>query len=173
MLKLNLQKEPFWLDLKGGVRVRVRPLTSAFMNAAIASVRKEILDIREERLRRIASNTAISDLPDVDNDEVRQGLISSLLAKALGRAVIIEWQGVLLPDSEDVAPVADNTVNDLMDVWFVAQDFWEKYTNSLSILEAEGNGSRPVANGTSAAGRATARPARKQTSRAAKAKQAT
>lgn len=172
MLKLDLKKEPFWLEVKGGVRVRVRPFTSAFMNAAQASVRKDILDMREERLRRIAANTAIGDLPDVDNDEVRHGLIQSLLVKALARAAIIEWQGVLLPDSEDVAPVADNTVNDLMDIWFVAQDFWEKYTNSLALLEAEGNGSRPVANGTSAAGRATAKPARKQTSRAAKAKQA-
>ena len=34
MLRLNLAREPYWLDLGRGVRVRVDPLTTALMVAA-------------------------------------------------------------------------------------------------------------------------------------------
>jgi hypothetical protein len=64
------------------------------------------------------------------------------------------------------------TVADLMDIWFVAQEFWNQYTRSLDLLEAEGNASRPAANGTSAAGRNIAGGARKRNSPARKAKPA-
>lgn len=173
MLKLNLQKEPYWLKLAPGVRARVRPLTTALMSAAQAQVIKEMLGMREERQRRLDVNADTTDLPDIDNEATRLGLSESLLIKALARASIIEWEGVLAPDSDAQAPVADHTVNDVMDIWFVAQEFWKRYTSTLALLETEGNGSRPAANGISAAGRDTATPARKRSSLAAKAKQAT
>jgi hypothetical protein len=59
-----------------------------------------------------------------------------------------------------------------MDIWFVNQEFGKKYMRQLDLLEAEGNGLRPVVNGTSAAGRATAGRARKKISPAAEAKPA-
>ncbi|TAF38296.1 MAG: hypothetical protein EAZ66_06560 [Alphaproteobacteria bacterium] len=55
MLKLDLQKKPYWLELPAGIRVKVRPFTSALMNAAQLSVKKQIEALREEhQLRREA-----------------------------------------------------------------------------------------------------------------------
>jgi len=31
MLKLDLKKEPFWIDLQADARVKVKPLTSALL----------------------------------------------------------------------------------------------------------------------------------------------
>lgn len=170
MLKLNLQKEPYWLTLAPGVRVKVRPLTTAIMSAAQAEVIKEMLAIREERQRRLEMNADVSDVPDIDNEHIRLGLSEALLIKALARSAILEWEGVLQPDSDASAPVADHAVNEVMDVWYIAQAFWKRYTGSVSLVETEGNGSRPAANGTSAAGRATARRAKKPISPVAEAK---
>ncbi len=164
MLRLNLKKESYWLDMPANVRLHVRPLTTAIMSAAQSQVIKRILAMREERKADPA-------LPDVDDDQTRLGLSESLLIKALARGAIIEWQGVLMPDSDTSAPVNDQSVHDLMDIWFIAQEFWKQYTSSLFLLEAEGNGSGLAANGTTAAGRATATRARKRKSPAAGASQ--
>lgn len=160
MLRLNLKKEPYWLELPANVRLYVRPLTTAIMSAAQSQVIKRILAMREER-------KADPTLPDIDDEQTRLGLSESLLIKALARGAVIEWQGVMMPESDDPASVNDQTVQDLMDIWFIAQEFWKQYTSSLFLLEAEGNGSGLAANGTMAAGRGTATRAKKQISRAA------
>ena len=160
MLRLNLKKESYWLEMPANVRLHVRPLTTAIMSAAQSQVIKRILAMREER-------KADPTLPDVDDDQTRLGLSESLLIKALARGAVIEWQGVMMPDSDTPAPVTDQTVHDLMDIWFIAQEFWKQYTSSLFLLEAEGNASGLAVNGTTAAGRATATRARKRNSHAA------
>ncbi len=149
MLRLNLKKEPYWLELPAAVRVKVRPLTTAVMSAAQSQVIKQIIAMRE------ACKTDPT-LPDVDDDQTRLSLSESLLIKALARNSIIEWEAVMLPDSDALAPINDQTVNDLMDIWFVAQEYWKQYTSSLSLLDAEGNGSGLAPSGTSAAGQDTA-----------------
>ena len=169
MLRLNLKKEPYWLELPAAVKVKVRPLSTAIMSAAQSSVIKQIKDWRQERASRQEVGAYVEDLPDVDNEQVRLGLSESLLIKALGRCAIIEWQGVMVAEGSAVAEVSDQTVNDLLDIWFIAQDFWKQFTNSLSLLEIEGNESAPAANGTSAAGQDIAEHVTTKASRVAKA----
>lgn len=158
MLRLNLKKEPYWLDLPAGVRVKVRPLNTAIMSAAQAQVIKQILAMRDSGDRGA---------PNMDDDQIRLGLSESLLIKALALGAIVEWEGVMLPDSDGLAPITPQTTGDLMDIWFIAQEFWKQYTSSLSLLEAEGNASGLAAHGTLAAGQATAKGAAPKTSRAA------
>ncbi len=169
MLRLNLKKQPYWLELPAGVRVKLRPLSTAIMSAAQACVIKQITGWRRERQSRLEAGADVSDIPDVDDEETRLGLSESLLIKALARGAIIEWQGVLTSDGDAPATVSDQAVNDLMDIWFIAQEFWKHYTDALFLLEAEGNASGPAANGTLAAGRDIAQPAMMKPSRAAKA----
>lgn len=169
MLRLNLKKEPYWLDLPADVKLKVRPLSTAIMSAAQSSVIKRITDWRQERKSRLEVGADVSDLPDVDDEETRHGLSESLLIKAMARGAVIEWQGVLNSAGDAPAVVNDEAVNDLMDIWFIAQDFWKKYTASLSLLDAEGNVSGLAVNGTSAAGQDTAEHATTKPSRAAKA----
>jgi len=169
MLRLNLKKEPYWLDLPAEVKLKVRPLSTAIMSAAQSSVIKTITDWRQERKSRTEVGADVSDLPDVDDEETRHGLSESLLIKAMARGAVIEWQGVLNSAGDAPAVVNDQAVNDLMDIWFIAQDFWKKYTASLSLLDAEGNVSGLAVNGTSAAGQDTAEHATTKPSRVAKA----
>lgn len=172
MLKLNLQKEPYWLELPAQVRVKVKPLTSAVMQMAQNQAVREMLELRKERDSRMETGADVTGIPDIGDPHTRNALSETMLVKALARQAILEWEGVMLPDSAAPAPVNAQTADDLMDIWFIAQEFWKQYTRSLDLLESEGNGSRPAANGTSAAGRNTAGGARKRSSPAPRAKQA-
>jgi hypothetical protein len=162
MLRLNLKKEPYWMDLPSGVRVRVRPLSTAIMNAAQSNVIKQIKALQAEEAGTIR--------PNLQNEDMRYGMSEALLVKALAVAGVIEWEGVMNAAGDAPAPVTDQSISDLMDIWFVGQDFWKQYTTSYFALEVEGNESRPGATGTSAAGLPTAKAASRKTSRAAKVK---
>ena len=112
---------------------------------AIEYIHQQIIAMRDAR-------KSDPHVPDVDDDQTRLGLSESLLIKALARGAILEWEGVVQPDSDIVEPISDQNIADLMDIWFVAQEFWKQYTAALSLLDAEGNSSRLAPNGTSAAG---------------------
>ena len=162
MLRLNLKKEPYWMDLPSGVRVRVRPLSTAIMNAAQSLVIKQIKEIQAEEAAEMR--------PNMEVESIRYGLSEALLVKALAQAAIIEWEGVMQPAGDAPAAITQQSVADLMDIWFIGQEFWKQYTTSYFALEVEGNGSRPGVNGTTAAGLPTAPAASRKNSRAAKAK---
>ncbi|PZP83629.1 MAG: hypothetical protein DI582_10655 [Azospirillum brasilense] len=156
MLKLDLPKEPYWLTLPAQVELFVKPLSSALMQAAQAQAVKELLALRELREQLQETGQDVTHLPDITDQDIRHSLSEIALTKALARLAILQWKGVLAQDSDELAPITLETVNHLMDFWFIAQEFYRQYHNSLTLLEREGNDSRPAANGTSAAGHATA-----------------
>ncbi len=157
MLKLNLQKEPYWLDLSSEIRVRVKPLTSALMSAAQNYVIREATRLRES-----------NNLPE--DESIKIGLSESLLIKALARNAILEWEGVLTADGTKIAQVTDENVSELMDIWFIAQDFWKNYLQPLSLLEQEGKSSELSPSGTLAGALNIAKAATNKDFRVAKAK---
>ena len=167
MLKLDLKKEPFWIDLQADARVKVKPLNSALMHMAQADAVRAMLAVQAERKARIDAGADVSDLPDLDNERVRYSLSETALVTALATHAIIAWENVMKAEGGDLAELNRENVIDLMDIWFVNQEFGKKYMRQLDLLETEGNVSRPAANGTSAAGRATAGRARKKISPAA------
>ena len=125
MLRLNLKKEPYWLDLPSGVRVHVRPLTTAIMTAAQSTVIKQIKAMRDEiKLSEETGKTPWA-FPDLENEQSRLGFSQTLLVKALAIAAIITWEGVMKPDSDEPAAINEQSVSELMDIWFVGQDFLE------------------------------------------------
>lgn len=158
MIRLNLKKEPYWLDLPSEVRVLVRPLSTAIMSAAQSMVIKQIKALQAEN--------------NLQNEQMRLGLSQSLFIKALATGAIIEWEGVFMPEGDALAVVTEQNICDLMDIWFIGQEFWEKYTTSFFLLENEGNGSRPAVHGTLAAGQDIVGVATKKACRAAKVKEA-
>ena len=80
MLTLDLPAEPYWLDLPRGVRVEIRPVTTAVMAAAQAG--------SAPRLGALRAAEA-----DLDPDMAR-GLAFSFLVKALARHAVVAWEGV-------------------------------------------------------------------------------
>jgi len=80
MLTLDLPTEPYWLDLPRGVRVEIRPVTTAVMAAAQAG-----------SARRLGALRAATE--DLDPDMAR-GLAFAFLVKALARHAVVAWEGV-------------------------------------------------------------------------------
>jgi hypothetical protein len=157
MVRLGLPREPYWLDLPAGVRLQVRPLTTAVMAAAQARAQQAVTELAEQVQARREAGLPLDGLPDLEDEAERAGLAQLLLVKALARHAILAWEGVLAAEGDDTAPVTPETVGDLMEgFWVVADAFLRHYTAPIDALLSEGNAFRPSPPGTSAAGAATA-----------------
>jgi hypothetical protein len=135
MLTLDLTNAPLWRELVPGVRVKLRPLTTALMVAA-------------------RSDPAIADLPK----EARTEEAALAMAKALARSAILEWDGIGDAEGEPL-PVSPDAVDALLDIWPIFEAFQSLYVAKGLLLDAEKNASSPVPSGSSVGGTATALPA--------------
>lgn len=125
MLILDLPVEPYWLDLPRGVRVEIRPVTTAVMAAAQAAASRRLGAIR------------IAD-PDLDLDMSR-GLAFAFLVKALARHAVTAWEGV--GDAAGAPlPLSPEAVERLMDLDDIAAAFWDRATAPVATVALEGNG---------------------------------
>jgi len=135
MLTLDLTNAPNWCELVPGVRVKLRPLTTALMVAA-------------------RSDPAIADLPK----DARTEEAALAMAKALARMAILDWEGV--GDAEG-APlvVSPEAIDALLDIWPIFEAFQSLYVAKGLLLDAEKNASSPMPSGSSVGATATAQPA--------------
>ena len=137
MLRLNLAREPYWLELGLGVRVRVEPLTTALMVAA-------------------RSDPAVRDLPEGTSDDE----IAVVFGKALAERAILDWEGVGDADGNP-ALVSPEGIAALLDIWPIFERFQVGYVAKGLELEAEKIVSAPSPSGSGAGAKGTVRPARK------------
>jgi hypothetical protein len=126
MLKLDLPVEPFWADLPHGVRVRIKPVTTAIVSAA---------QHRAARLGREAAEAAGGEL----DPDISRGLAFVLMAKALARFAIEGWEGVVGPDDAPL-PLTGDAAERLMDIEAMASAFWDAALRPVQAVSAEGNG---------------------------------
>jgi hypothetical protein len=137
MLRLNLAREPYWLDLCLGVRVRVEPLTTALMVAA-------------------RSDPDVRGLPEGTSDDE----IAVIFGKALAERAILDWEGV--GDAEDTPmPISPQGITALLDIWPIFERFQMGYVAKGLELEAEKNVSAPLPTGSTAGAQTTVQRARK------------
>jgi len=134
MIRLNLSREPIWLDLGHDVRVRVAPLTTSLMAAA-------------------RSDLAVAALPEGASNET----IAVTMAKALARLVVLEWEGVGDAEGNPV-PVTPEGIDALLDILPIFEAFQLRYVSKGLLLEAEKNGSAPSPSGISAGATSIADP---------------
>ena len=137
MLRLNLAREPYWLALCLGVRVRVEPLTTALMVAA-------------------RSDPAVRGLPEGTSDDE----IAVIFGKALAERAILDWEGVGDVDGEPVS-VSPEGIAALLDIWPIFERFQMGYVAKGLELEAEKNVSAPLPTGSTAGAQTTVQRARK------------
>ena len=135
MIRLDLKREPHWLDLCHGVRLHVRPCTTALMMAARAEVQRSA--------------------EPVLNETQAAGERTAALVKALARMSVLEWEGVGDADGEPV-PLSPDGVDALLDLWPMAEAFERLYLAPALLLDDEKNAFAPAPSGTSAAGPVTA-----------------
>lgn len=136
MIRLDLSREPGWLDLGHGVRLRVLPLTTALMVAS-------------------RSDAQVEALPESATDEER----AVVFAKAIARRAVSDWEGVGDAQGNPV-PVSPEGIDALLDVWPIFEAFQLAYVAKGLMLEQEKNASAPSPSGTSAGAIATAKRAR-------------
>jgi hypothetical protein len=136
MLTLDLCTEPRWLELAPGLRLHLRPLTTALM---VATQR----------------DPALLALPDQTAPEER----ALVAAKALARRAILDWEGVGDAEGKDL-PVSPEAIDALLDIWPIFEAFQIAYVSKGLLLDAEKNASAPLPSGTSAGARPTAPPAK-------------
>ena len=122
MLRLDLKREPHWLDLGHGVRVQVRPCTTALVMAARATGRGPMSDDR-----------SAVELTDT------LGARTAGFLKALGRLAIEAWEGVGDAAGQP-APVTPEGIDALLDLWPIAEAFERLYLGPALLLDAEKNG---------------------------------
>ena len=137
MLTLDLSNEPRWHDLAPGVRVQLRPLTTALMVAT-------------------RSDPDVEAVPDATSDEAR----ALIFAKALARRAVLAWEGVGDTEGNVIAP-NPRAIDALLDIWPIFEAFQLVYVSKGLLLEQEKNVSAPSPTGPLAGATATARPARK------------
>jgi len=137
MLKLDLSNEPAWLDLCHGVRVKLRPLTTALMVAA-------------------RGDPVVQALGEAAGDEES----ALAFARALARVAILDWEGVGDAKGNPI-PVSPEAIGALLDLWPLFETFQTGYVAKGLLLEQEKNASSPLPNGSSAGARDIARPAHK------------
>ncbi|MDP1669698.1 hypothetical protein [Phaeovulum sp.] len=135
MLRLNLSREPEWLELAPGLRLLLAPMSTALMMAARA-------------------DPAVQDLPEDANNDQR-GMV---FARALARRALLDWEGVGDADGNPI-PVTPEGIDALLDIFPVFDAFQSDYVGKGLLLGAEGNASSPLPSGPSAGARTIAQPA--------------
>lgn len=135
MLTLDLSSAPSWCELLPGLRVKLRPLTTALMVASRA-------------------DPAIAAL----TEGVAPEEAALAMAKALARRAILDWDGVGDATGEAL-PVSPEAIDALLELWPVFEAFQTRYVAKGLLLDAEKNVSSPLPIGSSAGAAAIAPPA--------------
>jgi hypothetical protein len=106
--------------------------------------------IGEEFRKRKEIGTSLEDLPNVEDMTVREALAEEYLARGLAHAAIVEWEGILEADGNNVAPVTPEKIDELMaNFWSIATSFSQQYTGVRELIDAEKKDLSAAPNGTS------------------------
>lgn len=137
MLSLDLTNKPRWHYLAPGVRVQLRPLTTALMVAT-------------------RSDNVLEAVPEEASDEER----AVAFAKALARKAILSWEGIGDADGTPIDP-SPKAIDALLDIWPIFEALQLTYVSKGLLLEQEKNVSALSPNGPSAGATDIVKPARK------------
>jgi hypothetical protein len=163
MIDLSQPTVPFELELPYGLRVTVRPLTTAGMAAAQAAARRAVEAIERQARERVEAGLALDGLPDLSAEGERDGFYQGQLIRELAVRHVTSWTGVELNGAP--APPTPENIAAVMELYPVGERFFQEFTLRQVLLNAAKNGSGLSAAGTSsrAEGPNIAEPAGKTT----------
>ena len=159
MIDLSQRTEPYELELPYGLRVTVRPLTTAGMAAAQAAARRAVDAIERQVRERTEAGLELDGLPDLLVEGERDGFYQAQLIRELATRHVTSWTGVELEGGP--APPTPQNIAAVMELYPVGERFFQEFTLRQVLLNAAKNGSGSSAAGTSsqAEGPNTAEPA--------------
>jgi hypothetical protein len=147
MIDLSQRSEPYELELPYGLRVTVRPLTTAGMAAAQAAARRAVEAIERQARERTEAGLALDGLPDLSAEGERDGFYQAQLIRELAVRHITIWTSVELEGGP--APPTPENIAAVMDLYPVGERFFQEFTLRQVLLNAAKNGSGLSADGTS------------------------
>jgi hypothetical protein len=132
MLKLvDSPREPFWLDLLPGVRLKVRPVSLA-----------DVLVARAAAAEVVQPTKAGSDGPTAGGDTAPGPAIMAdaavRLTRTLALRTIIGWEGIGDADGKPVEPSPDR-IDQLLELWPVFEAFDRLHVAPALIRDVEKN----------------------------------
>ena len=93
MLRLKINKEPYWLELGYGVKVKVKPCTSAVFYEAKAYMNSKLAELAKVYQANKAAGITNDTATDIENPVKREAMADKFLLIGLGIAGILEWDG--------------------------------------------------------------------------------
>jgi hypothetical protein len=147
MIDLSLSSEPYDLELPYGLRVTVRPLTTAGMAAAQAAARRAVEAIKRQASERAEAGLPLDGLPDFSEEGERDGFYQAQLIRELAVRHVTSWTGVELEGGP--APPTPENIAAVMELYPVGERFFQEFTLRQVLLNAAKNGSGLSAAGTS------------------------
>jgi hypothetical protein len=147
MIDLHQQVDPCDLELPYGLKVTVKPLTTAGTAAAQAAARRAVEAIERQARERTEAGLPVDGLPDLSDEGERDGFYQAQLIRELAVRHITGWTGVeleggpALPTPENVAAVVD--------LYPVGERFFQEFTLRQVLLNAAKNACGPSAAGIS------------------------
>lgn len=158
MIRLKINKEPYWLDLGYGVKVKVKPCTSAVFYEAKAYMNSKLAELAKVYQANKAAGITNDTAAGIENPVKREAMADKFLLIGLGIAGILEWNGVMEADVDKAAPLTEAKIDELFsNFWAVAENFHHQYCGLQEVLAAEKNASTPDPNGTLETGETTAK----------------
>jgi hypothetical protein len=147
MLDLSAPKAPFDIVLPYGLKLTVKPLTTAGMAAAQAAARRAVEAIERQVRERSEAGLPLDGLPDLSADGERDGFYQAQLIRELAVRHITSWAGVEL-EGGPASPTPGN-IAAVTDLYPVGERFFQEFTLRQVLLNAAKNGFGPSAAGTS------------------------
>jgi len=147
MIDLHQQVDPCDPELPYGLKVTVKPLTTAGMAAAQAAARRAVEAIERQARECTEAGLPLDGLPDLSAKSERDGFYQTQLIRELAVRHVTSWTGVELGGGP-APPTAENIVA-VMELYPVGERFFQEFTLRQVLLNAAKNGSGLSAAGTS------------------------
>ena len=112
MIDLAQRSEAYELELPYGLKVTVRPLTTAGMAAAQAAARRAVEAIERQARERTEAGLPLDGLPDLSADGERDGFYQAQLIRELAVRHITSWAGVELERRPGAADAGEHRGGD-------------------------------------------------------------
>ena len=147
MIDLSQRTEPYEPELPYGLKVTVRPLTTAGMAAAQAAARRAVEAVERQARERTDAGLPLDGLPDLAAGGERDGLYQAQLIRELAVRHITSWTGVKLEGGP--APPTPENIAAVVELYPVGERFFQEFTLRQVLLNAAKNGFGPSAAGIS------------------------
>lgn len=133
MISLSPPKEPYFVNLPYGIKVKVKPLSTSTMAFAKAKAGKKLDNLVKQYQENKETGFNIEGL-DLSDEALKDGLFTDLLIKELAIDHIIEWSGI-----EDDPPVNAENIAALMELYPIGERFFAEFTIHQALLNAAKN----------------------------------